>query len=152
MRRDFGTQGLSISMDKWDAYPAARDRLLRHIHDRSVKNVTVLTGDVHQAWAGTIHLDPDDATSPAVASEFVATSISSNGDGSEVLPATERVLSRNPHVAFFNNRRGYTRHETTPARITATFRGLDYVTRPGAPLVDKGAFVVEAGDARIKKA
>ena len=152
MRRDLGTTSLAISMDKWDAYPAARSRLLNHIHNHAVKNVTVLTGDVHQAWAGTIHLDPDDSKTPAVASEFIATSISSNGDGSEVLPATERMLARNPHVAFFNNRRGYTLHDMTAARTTATFRGLDYVTRPGAVRVDKGVFVVEAGDARVEKA
>ncbi len=152
MRRDFGTNALSISMDKWDAYPAARDRLLRHIHGRNIKNVTILTGDVHQAWAGTIHLNPDDTNSPAIASEFVATSISSNGDGSEVMPATERILTRNPHVAFFNNRRGYSRHDMTPTQVTATFRGLDYVTQPGAPQIDKGRFVVEAGDAKIRRA
>ncbi len=151
MRRDFGTNALSISMDKWDAYPAARTRLLTHLHDRAIKNVTVLTGDVHQAWAGTLHLNPDDSKSPAIASEFVATSISSNGDGSETLPATERVMSRNSHIAFFNNRRGYTLHETTPKQTTATFRGLDYVSRPGAPRVDKGVFVVEAGDPKINK-
>ena len=152
MRRNFAAHGLSISMDKWDAYPAARTRLLRGIHERRVENVAVLAGDVHNAWAGTLHLDPDDAGSPAVASEFVATSITSDGDGSEVLANTPRVLARNPHIAFFNNRRGYSVHEVTEARMIATFRGLDYVSRPGAPVVDKGVFVAEAGDARVKKA
>jgi alkaline phosphatase D len=116
-----------------------------------VSNVAILTGDVHQAWAGTVHLKAEDPTSPAVASEFVATSITSNGDGSEVLGATERMFSRNPHIAFLNNRRGYTLHEATEQRLTATFRGVDHVTRPGAPRVDKGVFVAEAGDARVKK-
>jgi alkaline phosphatase D len=151
MRRNWAANGLSLSMDKWDAYPAARDRLARHIHEAKVANVAILSGDVHNAWAGTVHLSPEDPASPAVASEFVATSISSDGDGSEVLPSTARVLARNPHIAFFNNRRGYTVHEITPAQMTATFRGLDYVSRPGAPLVDKGVFVAEAGDARVKK-
>ncbi|MCC6717320.1 MAG: alkaline phosphatase D family protein [Acetobacteraceae bacterium] len=151
MRRNWSATALSLSMDKWDAYPAARDRLLRGIHARGVQNVAVLSGDVHNAWAGTLHLDPDSPDSPAVASEFVATSISSDGDGSEVLPNTSRVLARNPHIAFFNNRRGYTVHEVTPARLTATFRGLNHVSRPGAPVTDKGSFVVEAGDARLKQ-
>lgn len=151
MRRDFGTDRLAISMDKWDAYPKARDRLTRHIHEARVQNVAILTGDVHQAWAGTVHLDANDPASPAVASEFVATSISSNGDGSEVLGSTERVFARNPHIAFFNNRRGYTLHEATPARLVATYRGVDHVTRPGAPRVDKGVFVTEAGDPAVKK-
>ncbi len=155
MRRNWsapgGSNALSLSMDKWDAYPAARARLTRHIHEAKVQNVAVLTGDVHNAWAGTIHLDPDDPASPAVASEFIATSISSDGDGSEELPSTSRVLARNPHIAFFNNRRGYTLHEITERRMTATFRGLDHVSRPGAKVVDKGVFVAETGDPRVTK-
>ena len=151
MRRNWSGSGLSVSMDKWDAYPAARERLVRHIHAAKVANVAILTGDVHNAWAGTVHLDPDDPASPAVASEFIATSISSDGDGSEVLPSTTRVLARNPHIAFFNNRRGYTVHEITPGRMEARFRGLDYVSRPGAAVVDKGVFVAEAGSAVVKK-
>ena len=152
MRRDIGTERLGISMDKWDAYPKARDRLTRHIHDAGVKNVAILTGDVHQAWAGTVHLHPDDPKSPAVASEFVATSISSNGDGSEVIGSTGRMFARNPHIAFFNNRRGYTLHEATEQRLLATFRGLDQVSRPGASRTDKGAFVTEAGNPTVIKA
>lgn len=151
MRRNWSATALGLSMDKWDAYPAARDRLTRHIHDAGVKNVAVLSGDVHEAWAGTIHTDPADPASPAVASEFVATSISSDGDGSEVRPSTARVLDRNPHIAFYNNRRGYCLHEVTAARMTARFRGLDHVSRPGAPAVDKGVFVAEAGDAAVKR-
>jgi alkaline phosphatase D len=152
MRRDFGTTGPSISMDKWDAYPAARDRLFRHIHQAGVKNVTVLTGDVHQAWAATLRLDFADPRSPVVGTEFVATSITSGGDGSEVQAQTPRVLERNPHVAFFNNRRGYTLQEATAQRMEARFKGLDSVTRPGAPVVEKGRFVVEAGGGALQRA
>jgi alkaline phosphatase D len=154
MHRDLtpeGHDGKFISMDKWDAYPAARHRLFRHIHEARVKNVTVLAGDVHQAWAGTLRLDSRD-DGPVVGTEFVATSISSNGDGSEVLPVTERMFSRNPHIAYFNNRRGYTWHEATPQRLEARFKGLDYVSRAGAPAVEKARFVVDAGNGAMVKA
>jgi alkaline phosphatase D len=151
MRRDFGTAGAILAMDKWDAYPAARARLFRHIHEAGVRNVTVLTGDVHQAWAGTLRTDFADERSPVVGHEFIATSITSNGDGSEVLEATERVLSRNPHIKWFNNRRGYCLHDATPAGMAVTYRGLDYVSRPGAPAVDKARFVVEAGDTTLQR-
>jgi alkaline phosphatase D len=151
MRRDFGTTGAFISMDKWDAYPAARDRLFRHIHEAGVKNVAVLAGDVHQAWAATLKLDFADERSPVVGTEFCATSITSGGDGSEVIGQTARVLERNPHIGFFNNRRGYTLHEATAQRLEARFKGLDQVTRPGAPLVEKGRFVVEAGGGALTR-
>ncbi|NKC29892.1 alkaline phosphatase D family protein [Falsiroseomonas selenitidurans] len=152
MQRDFGGNAPFISMDKWDAYPAARERLFRHIHERQVKNVAVLTGDVHQAWAATLRLDFADENSPVVGTEFVATSISSNGDGTETLGQTERVLARNPHIGFFNNRRGYSLHEANAERLEARFIGLDYVTRPGAPAVEKGRFVVEAGGGALLRA
>jgi alkaline phosphatase D len=143
MRREL--PGGALSMDAWDGYPAARSRLLAGIRDRGISNVVVLSGDVHNAWAGDLHLDPLDERSPAVASEFVASSITSSGDGSEELPETAEILRRNPHIAFFNNRRGYTVHEATPVHLATAFRAVPYVSRTGAPREDRGHFVVEAG-------
>jgi alkaline phosphatase D len=62
------------------------------------------------------------------------------------------VLRRNPHIAFFNNRRGYTLHEATAQRMEASFKGLDAVTRPGMPAVEKGRFAVEAGNGALHRA
>ena len=143
MRREL--PGGAIAMDKWDAYPAARARLLQGIKDRGVANAVVLTGDVHQAWAGNLRVDPLDERSPVVASEFVASSITSEGDGSETVASTPEVLRRNPHIAHFNNRRGYCLHEATAGRMEVVFRAVPYVTRPDAPREDRGKFVVEAG-------
>jgi alkaline phosphatase D len=145
MERDLGDdlRGRVISMDKWDAVPAARSRFLEGVAARDVRNAVVLTGDVHQAWAGEVRRHGGEG--PAIMAEFCATSISSNGDGSEQLAATPTVLRRNPHIRYFNSRRGYSLHEATPERMQVTFRAVDFVSRPGAPLVDKAKFVVEAG-------
>jgi alkaline phosphatase D len=143
MRREF-PEG-RLGMDKWDGYPAARARLLRGIQDRGIGGAVVLTGDVHNAWAGEVRLDPLDERSPVVATEFVATSITSGGDGGEANPTTAEMRRRNPHIHFFNNRRGYCLHEATAERMEVTFRALPIVTRPGAPREDRGRFVVEAG-------
>lgn len=144
MPRDLGDdrRGPVISMDKWDAYPAARARLLHGIAARGVRNGVVLTGDLHNAWAGVIERD-----GAALMTEFCATAISSSGDGSEELGTTPAILRRNPRIAYFNNRRGYCLHEATPGRLEVAFRAVDYVTRPDAPLIDKARFVVEAGRA-----
>ena len=143
MRREFPNGALS--MDKWDGYPAARTRLLQGIRDRGVAGAVVLSGDVHNAWAGELHLDPLDEASPVVATEFTATSITSGGDGSEVQAGTAEILRRNPHHRFFNDRRGYCLHTLTPQRMEVTYRALAQVSRPGAPREDRGRFVVEAG-------
>jgi len=152
MERDLGddVRGRMISMDKWDAMPVARQRLLDGVRQRKVDNLVVLTGDVHNAWAGEVRANGGQG--PALMTEFCASSISSNGDGSEALAATPTVLRRNPHISFFNNRRGYCLHEAGPKQMAVSFRAVDYVTRPGAPLVDKARFVVEAGRATIASA
>ncbi|WP_372624542.1 alkaline phosphatase D family protein [Falsiroseomonas sp.] len=154
MPRDLGDdlRGPRISMDKWDAVPAARVRLLRGIAERGVRNAVVLTGDVHNAWAGTVHADAAEPRGPGLMTEFCATSISSGGDGSEQVAATPTVLRRNPHIAFFNNRRGYCVHEATPERMEVTFRVLPFVSRPDAPLENRARFVVEAGRAEVTRA
>jgi alkaline phosphatase D len=134
-----------VGLDSWNGYPAARARLLEAMRTRQVANAVVLTGDLHHGLAGTLHLRADDPGSPAVATEFVATSISSGGDGVEQAPRFAAGLALNPHVAFLNSRRGYCLHDTTAERMEVTFRVVPYVTRPGAPREDRGRFAVEAG-------
>ncbi|HEY8612686.1 MAG TPA: alkaline phosphatase D family protein [Roseomonas sp.] len=152
MRRDVG--GVSgddsprYDMDKWDAYPAARARLLNHARDARVPGLVVLSGDVHTAWAGTLRPDYD-REGPPVGVEFIASSMSSAGDGNEMSATGRRALERNPHIAFFNGRRGYTLHEADARRMETWFRAVPYVSRPGAPLEDRARFVVEAGRADL---
>jgi alkaline phosphatase D len=135
-----------ISTDKWDAYPAARARLLEAVAARQA-NAVVLSGDVHQARAGMLLRDGQ-----AVATEFVATSIASEGDGAELPGNAAAMRAANPHLVFLHARRGYTLHEFSAARMEARFRAVDYVSRPGAPLRDAGRFAVEAGRAEVVQA
>jgi alkaline phosphatase D len=138
-------------MDKWDAYAAARGRLLRFVQENRVPNLVVLTGDVHNAWAGDLRTDFDDDRSPIVGSEFVATSISTDGDGAESRADWETLQRHNPHMRFFNNRRGYTVHAASRDRMTAEFRVVPYVTRRDAPLETRAAFLVEAGRPGVQR-
>lgn len=151
-RRSGEGPNYAYSLDKWDAYPDARNRLLKFVSEARVQNLCVLTGDVHNAWVGELKADFADEKSLAVGTEFVATSITSTGDGAESTPAAEAIIAKNPHIKFFNDRRGYTVHEATPTKMTAHFRAVPYVTRQGAPLETKASFVVEAGSSRIARA
>jgi alkaline phosphatase D len=67
---------MSLSMDKWDGVPAARDRLFAAISDSRLANPVVLTGDVHNNWAGVLKREFSDDKSDTLGVEFVATSIS----------------------------------------------------------------------------
>jgi alkaline phosphatase D len=135
----------AFSMDKWSGYERERERLLKFFYDSRVSNPIVITGDIHQNWAADLKLDRRNMKSPTVASEFVGTSISSGGDGADMVPAVQAALPENPHIAFFNGQRGYVRCTLTPQTCQSDYRVLDYVSRPGSPVSTRASFVVENG-------
>ncbi len=151
-QRDFQSgEGQRFSMDAWDGYPASRERILDFIDRRGVQNPIVLTGDVHANWANDILSDFDDPESEVVGAEFVGTSITSGGDGSDVRADTAATLAENPHIKFFNNQRGYVRCTVTPRQWRADYRVVPYVSQPGAPAFTRASFVVESGNPGLRQ-
>ncbi len=139
-------QGRGVNPDAWDGYTANRDRIVAGIVDSPVRNAVVLTGDVHSHWAAEVHEKADDPSSPVVATELVTTSISSGGDGSDGRDETSAVLAENPHIRYFNGRRGYVRMRVASDELRADFRVVPYVSRPGAPVRTGASFVVGDGE------
>jgi alkaline phosphatase D len=133
------------SMDKWTGYEVSRARLMDFIATRKILNPVVLTGDIHANWVNDlkVHFKRDDE--PTVATEFVGTSISSGGNGSRNLEMEEKVKSLNPFVKFHSAERGYVSCTVTPEQWQANYNAVEYVNRPGAPLVTRQVFVVESG-------
>ncbi|MGX7828419.1 alkaline phosphatase D family protein [Actinokineospora sp. 24-640] len=130
------------SMDSWDGYTASRTRIQRGWQARGNTSTVVLTGDVHRSWAGDI-MDDYTTQNRVIGTELVTTSITSGGDGS----ATETGLSsRNPHVKFYRNQRGYVRTVATPTQLTVDFRALDRVTARDYPVRTVQTYVIEAGN------
>ncbi len=144
--------GETYSMDKWSGYEFERRRLLRHFHDAKVRNPVVLSGDIHSNWANELIADFDDLGSQSVATEFVGTSITSEGDGGEKTATSDAILAENPFVKFFNAERGYVRCDVTPATWRTDYCTVPYVSRPGAPLQTRATFVVESGRPRLLRA
>lgn len=143
--RDPG-EGQLLSMDSWDGYVASRQRVIAAVEEHSVANPVVLAGDSHQSWAFEVLADFDDPSSDVVATEFAGTSISSGGDGSEQKADTPEILAENPHLKFYNNRRGYMLCSITPERWRTDYRVIQYVSRPGAPISTRATFVVVDGN------
>ncbi|MES0874727.1 alkaline phosphatase D family protein [Sinimarinibacterium thermocellulolyticum] len=138
---------VGVWTDGWDGYPAARERILRHLAARRTANPVVIGGDIHSFWAS--ELAPQGASAP-VATEFVGSSISSRPPPHERFAA---VLPENPHIRFFDARpRGYVRCELTPARLDVAFRAIDDVRDPASGVGTRAAFVVESGQARVQTA
>jgi alkaline phosphatase D len=143
--RDPDPRVLAPNMDKWAGAVAAHNRLFTVVEDVKLSNLVVLTGDVHNNWAGEIKKNFDDQSSATLGVEFVATSISSGGDGFDTNDSFKALLAQDAHLKFFNNQRGYVRHVVTPDRWQADFQVLDKVSVRDAHVSTRKSFVVENG-------
>jgi alkaline phosphatase D len=141
-----------VFLDPWDGYVADRNTVLSAVHDQGVRNVVVVTGDRHQNYAWNLKQDFADPNSPTVASEFVGTSISTGGNGSDMTDMGRTLLAANPHMKFFNSQRGYVRVNATSERLQGDFRVVPAITTPGAAISTRASFVVEDGEAGVKEA
>jgi alkaline phosphatase D len=147
-----GPERTETHMDKWDGAEAARDRLFKAMGEANIANAVVLTGDVHHNRAADLKADFDNPDSKTVGVEFVATSISSNGDGRDKPTTHERYMQANPHFRFFNDQRGYMRHTVTPDRWQADYQVLEKVTQKGLPIKTRTSLITEADKPGIKSA
>ena len=139
------------AMDQWSGYDVERKRILDFLGTRRISNPVVLTGDIHSNWVNDLKVDFDDPSAVPVASEFVGTSITSGGDnGLKLNP--EPLISKNPFVKFYNSEHGYVRCHVTANTWQSDYQVVEYVSRPGAPLVTGASFVVENSVAGVKKA
>lgn len=143
--RDPAPNVFGPSMDKWDGAVAARDRLFTAIEAAKVANIVVVTGDVHQNWAGELKKNFADEKSATLGVEFVATSVASGGDGFDINDNFKALLQQDPHIKFFNSQRGYVRHVVTLNRWQADFQVLDKISVPDGRMSTQKSFVVESG-------
>ncbi|OGA39673.1 MAG: alkaline phosphatase [Betaproteobacteria bacterium RIFCSPLOWO2_12_FULL_62_13] len=136
-------EGQSFWSDGWDGYPLARRRLLAHIAEQRIANPVVIGGDVHMSVVADLKTDFDEPRAPVVATEFVATSISSQGRPRREI---EAWAPDNPHVKYANpTRRGYTVMELSARRCVAHLRTLDDVKDPQSRIRTLIAFAAEEG-------
>ncbi|MEU8763127.1 alkaline phosphatase D family protein [Streptomyces sp. NPDC048659] len=144
-RRNVPTSAYKLSMDAWDGYRASRQRVLAGAAAAGVANLLVLTGDVHVAFACDIKADFRDPASRTVGTEIVTTSIASGRDGADKPGNHAALLQANPHMKFYNGRRGYALVTLDQRGARADFRTVSAVTTPGAPVTTAASFVTEAG-------
>src|SRR5256885_609249 len=105
----------SAGTDSWDAYPAARGRRFESLATKA--NPVGIGGDIHAFNVNQLKLDFDNPASPVVASEFVGSSVTSQGWSQDRVDA---LRPDNPHVLYADSRyRGYVRVEVTPKRLSA---------------------------------
>lgn len=129
--------------DGWDAFPAARERLMAAIAQPRIPDVVCLGGDVHRHVAARLRADPRDPKSPVVASEIVTSSITSRGLG-ELLNGWLRAS--NPDLLHVrSDERGYVLLDVTPQRVNIEFRGTTHPVRPDSRMHTQATYVIDRG-------
>ncbi len=148
-----GGKEKTYSMDAWPGYAFERMKLIQFLAEHRVSNPVVLTGDIHSNWLNNLRVDDRRPELPVVATEFVGTSISSKGNGTEVeAKRLDRLFAENPCLKFHNDQRGYVRCTVTRDAWRSDFQAVSEVAKPGGTLATKGSFIVRAGKAGAIKA
>jgi alkaline phosphatase D len=140
------------NMDAWDGYPANRGRILDTLDRHGIRDLIVLTGDIHTAWAIELTRDPMDRNGyhrksgrGVIGVELVAPSISSKNldemSGKLVARLAASYIKarkRNPHLRYANLMdHGFIILELTPEKASAqwiysrTLKKPTMKTRPG---------------------
>jgi alkaline phosphatase D len=164
MRWDLGvllgrSRDLNVfSVDAWDGYQVARDRIMAFLADNQIANPVVLTGDIHSSWAAELKADFTDPSSPVTGAEFVCSGVTSRfGDAG--VPFVRATLPSNPHIRFFDGlHRGYVKCTVTPESWRADFRAVVRVPSraftvpsPNVPLFNLASFRVMAGQPGVTR-
>lgn len=140
------------SMDQWPGYFAERQAVLRHCQQQKVANPIVLTGDIHSNWCNELRLDDRRSEQPVVATEFVATSLSSGGDGNDGEKQRNELMTNNACVKFHNRQRGYLLCTVDAAQWRTDYVVMDRVETPGGTASVRASFVVADGEPRVQTA
>jgi alkaline phosphatase D len=103
-------------MDVWDGYPAERARIMQFFYKNEIKNIIIITGDIHSSWAFDLVADPRNKSryngktgEGVIGAEFVCTSItSSNVDEriprglAKMAGGLVKTKKYNPHLRYNN--------------------------------------------------
>ena len=133
--------GRHFYSDGWEGYPHARERLLRAIAEAHHTGAICLGGDVHRHVAAQLRAVPNDERSPVVASEFVATSLTTVGASDARMALIRRS---NPDIAHGrSDERGYAAISLSRDEAVCDFRGTPFPVREGAVCTTQARYAVD---------
>ena len=137
---------IPYNLDAWDGYAAAREKVLRASQQLG-KNLVVLSGDTHNAWANELKTE---AGTP-VGVEFATSSVSSPGF-EDYLPNVPAPQLKGALESFITDlrycdtsRRGYMIVTATPEACSSQWIYVDTITRTDYRASADAAWKVLAG-------
>ena len=148
---------LYFNADQWNGYLAERRELAGFLAEREIPDTVVITGDIHSHWVFDIAEDPDtDPDGPVVATEFVGTSVTSDGFDEAIGAAGEQgarasFYANNPQLRLFEgNQHGYAVLDVTRDAITNTFRVISDREDPSPSVSTLAVARLERGNPRVE--
>lgn len=150
--------GVGPDYDQWDGYPVERDLLLSHWRDHEIKNIVVLSGDVHVGFALELKRDAFDTSEAPVAVEFVTCSLTSQNlddkmgwpSRTQSIPIEQEVMKAFPHIRWCDfDSHGYIIIDVVPEKVTAEWWAVDTVLRRSDVESRMGAWMVESGTTKL---
>jgi alkaline phosphatase D len=143
-------EGRRFGGDSWNGYPAARRKLLGMLQRQRARNPVIFTGDMHAFMAGNIGVVPGDPRSTPLATEIIATSVSSDPRPQAQIDDWTR---ENPGLLLAEGRyRGYVALRLSPRRLQADMMAVENRDDPGSPQRLLQSLVVEAGRPELLRA
>ncbi|WP_426570693.1 alkaline phosphatase D family protein [Aquihabitans sp. McL0605] len=152
---------LACDSDQWDGYPAERDAILRHVEEQQIRDLVVLSGDIHVGLACEVHRDPFAAAASGaepIAAELVTASITSQNlddklgyayGGSRAVQ--DRFLETFPHARWTDfDGHGYVLIDVDRERVRGQWWFVDGVLAPSAGEVCASTHEVVRGSSRIR--
>jgi alkaline phosphatase D len=149
-----------LSPDVWDGYQAARDRVLDFLEMERVRDVAILSGDLHSSWALDVVRDPWRQYQPSTGAGSLAVEMLTPAISWPPLFATASMRDRAPllrtflpHLKFLDgDQRGYVLIDVTPQRIQADWYHVPTVLERTAAESRAASFVCERGSSRLVSA
>jgi alkaline phosphatase D len=144
--------GTPVNADQWDGYNYERTLIQNHITNTPVKNVVVLTGDIHTSWCNDVPGPNYDANTGAgsVCVEFVGTSVTSLNSP---LPVGANIIkSLNPHMKYINlDDHGYYELDVKKNKTQADYTYISTVEQLGANDVNGVHYYVNNNERHLRQ-
>jgi alkaline phosphatase D len=149
------TPGAHANPDQWDGYSAERKEILGEFVDNGVRNLAVLSGDIHTFFAGNLTTTGGAPGQPAGA-ELVGGSITSlglpeaTGIPSSVLQGLRQAVD--PHIVYADfDHRGYCVVTVSQDELIGEFKSVSTIQQPTAASSTLARFRVPSGSPSIEQ-
>jgi phosphodiesterase/alkaline phosphatase D-like protein len=149
------TPGAHANPDQWDGYSAERKEILSYAIAKGVKNLVVLSGDIHTFIAGNV-TTTGGITGQAAGTELVGGSVTSLGlsEFLGVPPATLEALRKaaDPHTIYADFvKKGYCVVTVNSNELIGEFKAAATTQTPTSPTSTIARFRVANGVPKIQQ-